>query len=100
MRFQFVADAVSFRGADVLGTVLNAGHIRGTGTRTRERKGSLVCEAIKHTPVSGVSRDDSIIMSLIEVETGLLSMQKIELKLYAFDFDLRSAKPPRAKRPM
>ena len=86
-RIEFVAGAVSLRDGDVLSTFFNAGYFPCPGTRTRQRKCSLVCEAIQHTPVAGVPRDDSIIMSLVEIETGLLTMHKIEFKLYAFDFD-------------
>ena len=55
--------------------------------RACQRKCSLVCEAVQDTPVARVFRDDSVIVLLIEVETGLVSAQKIDLEFHAFDFD-------------
>src|SRR4029077_19083761 len=53
-----------------------------------QRKCSPICETIQHAPAARVSGNGRIIVFLIEIKTGLLSVQKIDFELYAFDFDL------------
>src|SRR5947207_8886080 len=47
----------------------------------------MICETIEHAAVSRVSSYDFVILPLIEIKTGLVSAQKIDIEFYAFHFD-------------
>ena len=64
-----------------------AGYFRCACARTGQRKCALICKAIQDAPVASVARDNSVIVLLIEIQTGLMSAQKINFELHAFDFD-------------
>src|SRR5207249_3566742 len=84
---QLIARSVSFRRGNVLRIFFNSGYFRCACARTGQRKCALICEAIQNTPFSSVARDSAEIVLLIEIETRLVSAQKIHFELHAFDFD-------------
>ena len=63
-----------------------------------QRKCALICKAIQDAPVASVMRDNSVIVLLIEIQTGLMSAQKIDFELHAFEFDRDLAMEFRAER--
>src|SRR5207247_9731516 len=83
----FITGRLAFPTVSVLAICCNGSHIRRACECTCQRKRSLVCKVIQNAPVAGVSRDSSVIISLVEIETGLLTVQQIDFELYSFDFD-------------
>src|ERR1700759_473398 len=85
--FSLIPRSVSFRGGKVFRVFFNTGHFRCICSRTCQGKGALICEAIQDAPAASVFGNNSVIMLLIEIQTGFVPAQKIDLEVSVRDFD-------------
>src|SRR4029453_13935120 len=84
-----IARSVSLRSGNAFRIFFNSGYFRCALARTRQRKRALICEAIQNTSVACVVRDNSVVVLLIEIQTGLVPAQEIDFKFHTADFDYR-----------
>src|SRR5205085_4538033 len=85
---QLIAFRIFSRGLKAFCVCLDASHLTRTSARTRKRKRALTRKTIEHAPTARILRNNSVIVLLIEIKPGLLSVQKIDIKLYIVDIDL------------
>src|SRR2546421_6653724 len=78
---QLIALRVELCRCDVFRTRFYSTDSLRSSMRTRQRKCALVCETIEHAPVARILPNDFVILFLIEIKTGLLPVQKIDIEL-------------------
>src|ERR1700730_7621216 len=83
-----VSFGVLFSGRNLLGILFDSRHVGAAGARTRQRKCSLVRETIQNAAIASELPDHGIVRRLIEVKSGLLPAQKIDIELQTPDLDL------------
>ena len=80
--------AFCFGRADAFRAGFDPDHFARPGARAGESEAALAGKAIEHPPPRRVLRDESVVRQLIEVKTGLLRMQQIDLQFQPGDLDL------------
>src|SRR5260370_5209388 len=87
---QLIAFRIFSRGLKAFCVCFDASHLTRVTARTCKRKRALTRKTIEHAPAARILRNNSVIVLLIEIKPGLLSVQKIDIKLYIVDIDLDS----------
>lgn len=70
---------------------LDRGHARRSGMGGKQRKSSLIREAIEHPSIFGQCGDRTVIPDLVEVKTGFVPVQQIDFETHIVDRHLDRA---------
>ena len=85
---QLIAFRIFSRGLKAFCVCFDASYLTRASARTCKRKRALTRKTIEHASAARILCNNSVIILLIEIKPGLLSVQKIDIKLYIVDIDL------------